>query len=90
MRASVEIILKVKTCISGVKNAAACDELNKSHTDLGLDIHISPDGTSNNPGMKQTAKLCLTSPWGNLDSVVVWIHVISMEKMSRNYLPRKY
>jgi hypothetical protein len=55
---------KQKTCNSGVKNAEECNELNKSHTALGLDIHISPGETSKNPGMKQIAKLCLNSLWG--------------------------
>ena len=43
MNKYVEFFLKTKTCNSGVKNAVECDNVNKSHTDLGLDIHISPD-----------------------------------------------
>ena len=53
----IEFFSNIKTCNSGVKNAAECDELNKSHTALGLDIHINPGETSKNPGMKQIAKL---------------------------------
>ena len=64
MKKYVEFFLKIKTCNSGVKNAVECEELNKSHTVLGLDIHISPGETSKNPGMKQIAKLCLNSLWG--------------------------
>ena len=55
--------MKIKICNSGVKNSAECEQLNKSHTDLGLDIQISPDETSKNPGMKQIVKLCLNSLW---------------------------
>ena len=65
MNTSVEFFLTVKTCSHGIKKAAECDQLNKSHTDLGVDIHISPGATSKNPGMK-IAKLCLSSQWGKL------------------------
>ena len=60
-----EFSLTTKTRTSGVNNAAECNELNKSHTDLGLAIHNSPDETSNKPGMKQLDNLCLNSLWGN-------------------------
>ena len=46
MKTYVEFFLKAKTCNGGVKNAVECDGLNKSHTALGLDIHISPGETS--------------------------------------------
>jgi hypothetical protein len=64
MKKYVEFFLNIKTCNSGVKNAEECNALNKSHTALGLDIHISPGETSKNPGMKQIAKLWLNSLWG--------------------------
>ena len=54
----------MKTGNSGVKNAAECDLLNKEHQRLGLTIHINPEETAKNPGMKQMAKLCLNSLWG--------------------------
>ena len=37
--------LKLKTCNRGVKNAAECDQLSKSHIDLGLYIHVQLDHT---------------------------------------------
>ena len=48
--------IKIEPCNSGVKDAVECQELNKSHTALGLDIHIRPEETSLNPGIKQRAK----------------------------------
>jgi hypothetical protein len=41
-----------------------CNKLNVEHKQFGLDILISPNETSNNPGMKEIAKLCLNSLWG--------------------------
>ena len=57
MNKYVEFFLKLKTCNRGFKNAAACDQLNKSHRDLGLYIHISLGETSTNPGMQHITKL---------------------------------
>ena len=81
--------LKNKTCTSGVQHAVECDELNKSHTDLGLDIHISPGETSKNPGMKQIANLGLSSLLGNLDNAAVWLRLNIMGEMIRDDLLRK-
>ena len=64
MKKYVEFFLKIKTCNSGVKNASERDLLNTEHQRLGLDIHITPEETAKNPGMKQMAKLCLNSLWG--------------------------
>ena len=90
MQKYVDFFLKVKPCNSGVKNAADCDELNKYHTDLGLDVNISPGETSKHPGMKQIAKLCLNSLWGKLDNVAGWIRLITTGKMIRGELLRQY
>ena len=64
----------MKTCNGGVKTTEQCEKLNEEHRRLGLDIVIQPEETTNNPGMKEIAKLCLNSLWGkfgqraNLDS----------------------
>ena len=64
----------MKTCNGGIKTAEQCEKLNEEHRRLGVDIVIQPEETSNNPGMKEIAKLCLNSLWGkfgqraNLDS----------------------
>jgi hypothetical protein len=74
MKKYVEEFLKMKTCNGGVKTAEECEKLNEEHRRLGLDIVIQPEETTNNPGMKEIAKLCLNSLWGkfgqraNLDS----------------------
>ena len=74
MKKYVEEFLKMKTCNGGIKTAEQCEKLNEEHRRLGLDIVIQPEETTNNPGMKEIAKLCLNSLWGkfgqraNLDS----------------------
>ena len=64
MKSYVEKFLKMKTCNGGVLSEDECNKLNVEHKQLGLDILISPNETSNNPGMKEIAKLCLNSLWG--------------------------
>ena len=56
MKKHVEFFFKNQTWNSGVKHVVECQESNKSHTALGLDIHIRPEETSLNPGIKQRAK----------------------------------
>ena len=74
MKEYVEKFLKIKTCNGGVLTEEECEQLNKEHKQLGLDIVITPGETSDNRGMKEIAKLCLNSLWGkfgqrsNLDS----------------------
>ena len=63
MKEYVEEFLKMKTCNGGMKTLEECKKLNEEHRRLGLDIVIQPEETSNNPGMKEIAKLCLSSLW---------------------------
>ena len=51
----------MKTCNAGVKTAEECQQLNKAHRQLGLNIVIQPEESSNNPGVKEIVKLCLHS-----------------------------
>ena len=64
MKKYVEFFLNIKTCNGGIKTAAECKLLNDEHAGLGLNIAITPEETSKNPGMKEIAKLCLNSLWG--------------------------
>ena len=64
MKGYVEKFLKMKTCNGGVLSKEECDKLNHEHKQLGLDILISPNETSNNPRMNEIAKLCLNSLCG--------------------------
>jgi hypothetical protein len=53
----------MKLCYGGIKIAEQCEKLNEEHRRLGLDIVIQPEETTNNPGMEEIAKLCLSSLW---------------------------
>ena len=64
MKDYVEFFLKLKIQNNKHYSEEECERINKSHTDLGLNIHIRSADTSKNPGMKALAKLCLNSFWG--------------------------
>jgi hypothetical protein len=64
MKEYVGHFLKMKIQNSGVKTQEECDEINKSHKELGFNFEIKPEDTKKNPGLRQVAKICLNSLWG--------------------------
>ena len=64
MKDYVEFFLKMKIQNNKHYTAEECERINKTHTDLGLNIHIRSEDTTKNPGMKALSKLCLNSLWG--------------------------
>lgn len=64
MRKYVETWLRIKTCANGTRTQQECDEFNNTCVEQGLNITISPEECSKNPGLKALAKLNLNSLWG--------------------------
>ena len=56
--------MKIKIENTQVYTQEECDEINKSHKELGFDFEIKPENTKKNPGLRQLAKICLNSLWG--------------------------
>ena len=64
MKAYVEEYIRMKICCSGVLNEEQCEQINNIHKSMGLNVHIKPSDTSDNPGQRQVAKILLNSLWG--------------------------
>ena len=64
MKDYVEFFLKMKIENNEHYTPEECEQINKSHSDLGFTFEIKSENTRKNPGMKQLAKICLNSLWG--------------------------
>ena len=64
MKKYVEFFLKIKISNNKFYTEEECQKINNSHQNLGLDLTIKSEETSENPGKKAIAKLCLNSLWG--------------------------
>ena len=64
MKAYVEKFVELKIKCSGVLTDEQAKKINQDHLELGLNIDIKAEETSDNPGLRQVAKILLNSLWG--------------------------
>ena len=64
MKAYVEKFVELKIKCSGVLNDEQAKKINQDHLELGLNIDIKAEETSDNPGLRQVANILLNSLWG--------------------------
>jgi hypothetical protein len=64
MKKYVEFFLEMKIKNTKAYTQEECDEINKTHKDMGFTFVIKPEETCKNKGLRAVAKLCLNSLWG--------------------------
>jgi hypothetical protein len=64
MKKYVEFFLEMKIKNTKAYTQEECDEINKTHRDMGFTFVIKPEETCKNKGLRAVAKLCLNSLWG--------------------------
>ena len=64
MKAYVEKFVELKIKCSGVLTDEQAKKINQDHLELGLNIDIKAEETSDNPGLRQVATILLNSLWG--------------------------
>ena len=63
MKAYVEKIVELAILCSGVLTEEQAARINEDHKQLGLNINIDAQRSSDNPGLRQVAKILLNSLW---------------------------
>lgn len=63
--------LRMQICKNEPKSEEQCAVVNNDHKRIGFKVwkDISPEDTSNSPGLEQVAKLCLNRLWGKIAQI---------------------